>query len=243
MIIIPAIDIMGGKVVRLLQGKFQEATVYSDQPTEIAKQWWNQGAQLLHVVDLDGASSGQLKNFELINNINQSIKIKIEVGGGIRDMETIKKLIDIGVAKVVLGTKAIEDKEFLKEAVTKWQDKIVVSIDATHGKVAKEGWKSISSIDAGQFAKELQELGVKSIIYTDIARDGTLTGPNIVGIKKILDTVKIPVVASGGVSNIGDLKKLLELEKDGLVGVIIGKALYERSIYLREAIQFCLPKE
>ncbi|MFH1655910.1 MAG: 1-(5-phosphoribosyl)-5-[(5-phosphoribosylamino)methylideneamino]imidazole-4-carboxamide isomerase [Candidatus Omnitrophota bacterium] len=242
MIIIPAIDIMGGKVVRLMQGKFKEATVYSDQPTEIAKQWWNQGAQLLHVVDLDGAATGQLKNFELINNIVQNIKIQIEVGGGIRDMETIGRLIGIGVSKVVLGTKAIEDKEFLKETLNSWPDKIVVSIDATHGKVVKEGWTSVSGINATDFAKELQELGVKRIIYTDIARDGTLTGPNVKGIKSILEVVKIPVIASGGISDLGDLNKLKDLENVGLVGVIIGKALYERSIYLREAIKFCLPK-
>lgn len=242
MIIIPALDIMAGKVVRLIQGKFQEVTVYSDQPTEIAKQWKNQGAQFLHIVDLDGAASGELKNFELINNIVKSVKLETEVGGGIRDTGTIEKLLGIGISKIVLGTKAIDDKEFLKNALETWPDKIIVSIDTTHGKVVKEGWTSASGINATDFAKELESLGVKSIIYTDIARDGTMSGPNVVGIKKILDAVQIPLIASGGISNIGDLKQLIDLEKEGLAGVIIGKALYEGSIYLREAIQFCLPK-
>ena len=242
MIVIPAIDIMGGKVVRLMQGKFQEVTVYSEQPAETAQQWVKEGAKALHVVDLDGAASGKVKNFEIINNIVQSTKAKVEVGGGIRDVDAIKSLINIGVDKVVLGTKAIDDKEFLNKVVNVWPDRIVVSLDASHGKLAKEGWTSMSNIKVSEFAKELQEIGVKRIIYTDIARDGTLTGPNIKGIKSILAVVNIPVVASGGMSKREDVYKIKELEKDGLFGVIIGKALYERTIYLREAIEFCSQK-
>lgn len=243
MIVIPAIDIMGGKVVRLRQGKFQEVTVYSENPFSVAEQWITHGAKYMHIVDLDGAASGQIKNFSIIGNIVENIKAEIQVGGGIRDIDTIQSLISIGVSKVVLGTRAIEDRNFLSKALEIWPENIIVSIDASHGKLAKEGWTSISTINATDFAKELQELGVRRIIYTDIARDGTLVGPNVAGIKSMLEATQIPIIASGGISNIEDLKEIKELEKFGLIGVIIGKAIYERSLSLREAIEFCSLKE
>jgi phosphoribosylformimino-5-aminoimidazole carboxamide ribotide isomerase len=243
MLVIPALDIFGGKVVRLIQGRFQEPTVYSNNPLEIAEQWKNNGAEIIHIVDLDGASAGKIINLGSIQLIARDIGILTQVGGGIRDIETIDNLFASGVSKIVLATKAIEDRDFLKRAIEVWPDRIIVSIDVIHGRVAKEGWKSVSQIDAKVFAKELQNLGVKSIIYTDISRDGMLSGPNLQGIKDILSTVDICVFASGGISDLRDLKKLKELEKDGLKGVIIGKALYERKIYLREAIEFCSQKE
>lgn len=242
MIVLTAIDIMAGRVVRLKQGKVQDTTVYSEHPLETAQEWLKHGAQFFHIVDLDGAFSGQLKNFPIISEIAKNIKAEIEVGGGIRDIDTIQNLFNVGVARVVLGTKAIEDKDFLKKAIETWPEKIAVSIDTSHGKLAKEGWTSISAVNATDFAKELEKNGVRRIIYTDIARDGMMKGPNIEGVKSILDTVDIPVIASGGISNMGDLKKLKELEKLGLLGVILGKALYERSLYLREAIEFCSPR-
>ncbi|MBM3248316.1 MAG: 1-(5-phosphoribosyl)-5-[(5-phosphoribosylamino)methylideneamino]imidazole-4-carboxamide isomerase [Candidatus Omnitrophica bacterium] len=242
MIVIPAIDIMDGKVVRLKQGKFQEVTVYSEHPFDIAQQWIAQGAQFMHIVDLDGAATGQIKNLAVINSIIRYTKAQVQVGGGIRDIDTIQRLFSVGAASVVLGTKVIEDKDFLKKALETWPDKIIVSIDASHGKLAKEGWTSISTINATDFAKELQDMGVKGLIYTDISRDGMLKGPNIDGIKSILDSVDVPLVASGGISSLADLKKLKELEKEGLRGAILGKAIYERSLSLRGAIEFCSPR-
>ncbi len=242
MIVIPAIDILDGKVVRLKQGKFQEVTVYSEHPFDIAQQWISHGAQFMHIVDLDGAATGQIKNIVIINNIIRYAKVQVQVGGGIRDIDTIQRLISVGASSVVLCTKALEDKDFLEKALEFWPDKIIVSIDASHGKLAKEGWTSISTINATDFAKELQDVGVKGIIYTDISRDGMLKGPNIDGIKSILDAVDIRVVASGGISNLNDLKKLKELEKEGLFGIILGRAIYERTLSLREAIEFCSPR-
>lgn len=243
MIIIPAIDIKAGKVVRLSQGKFHEVTIYSERPTLVAKEWEAAGATLLHVVDLDGAEKGKIENLDIIAGIAKTVNIPIQMGGGIRTKEDIKKVLASGVRRVVLGTKVIEDKEFLKEILSQWGEKILVSLDCSRGIVAKQGWTSVSTLKAEDFAKELASLGLKTLVYTDIARDGTLRGPNIDGIKNILDAVAISVIASGGISELSDIKKLVDLNAAHLAGVIVGKALYEHRFSLQDAIKLCSQKE
>jgi len=242
MIILPAIDIKDGKVVRLLQGRFDEVTEYSNDPVAMAQHWESQGAEWLHVVDLNGAFEGKLKNLEIIKKIAKGIKIPIQVGGGIRRNEDILELLTSGVKRVTLGTKVVEDKKFLIGALSLGKDKIAVSLDCSKGMVAQRGWTTISNKKATDFAKELEECGLRCLIYTDIARDGMMTGPNFTGLKEILQAVKIPVIASGGVSNLEDIRKLLELEPAGVVGTIIGKAIYEEKIDLKEALLLCSRK-
>ena len=243
MMLIPAVDIKDGKVVRLLRGRFDEVTVYSDDPLATAKKWEEAGAPMLHVVDLDGALTGISKNFEIIAHIAKSVKIPVQVGGGIRTQLDISKLLGGGVARVILGTKAIEGRKFLTEVLHEWKEKVVVSLDCSNGVLAAHGWRDVSSIDVLEFVKDIEQLGVSSLIYTDITRDGTLTGPNVEGIKEILNAVKIPLMASGGISSLDDIKSLLPLETNGLVGIIIGKAIYEGRLDLKEAISsLCSPK-
>lgn len=237
MIIFPAIDIREGKVVRLIQGKFDQVTEYAQDPLIVAKEWVKKGAQWLHCVDLDGALHGEMKNIDVILNIAKEINIPIQVGGGIRDKKTIEKLIEGNIARVILGTKIVEDSSFLIDVLAKHQDKIAVSLDCSNGMVAQRGWTSTSDIKATNLAKELEILGVKYIIYTDIARDGMLTGPNYEGIKEMLSCTKIPIIASGGVSNLSDIIKLKEYTQDGLLGAITGKAIYEGKLDLEEAIK------
>lgn len=239
MIIIPAIDIKEGKVVRLSQGKFHEMTIYSNEPVKTAKEWEAAGATLLHVVDLDGAQKGQITNFSIIAKIVKSIRIPIQAGGGVRTSEDIENLFSAGVNRVILGTKVVEDVEFLKKALAHWSDKIAVSLDCSHGIVSQKGWTAISNFKATEFAQKLQDLGLRRLIYTDIVRDGTLMGPNVKGIMDILDAVKIPIIASGGISQLGDIEKLLALKSKGLAGVIVGKALYEQRFKLKDAIELC----
>ena len=242
MIVIPAIDIKDGKIVRLSQGKFDEMTIYSTDPVGVAKRWEATGASWLHVVDLDGAEKGAMKNFNIIDEIAKAVKIPIQVGGGIRTDEDIEKLLNHGIARVILGTKVIEDREFLKKILLKWSNRIMVSLDCSRGFVAQKGWTSLTNLKATDFAKELETLGLCHLIYTDIARDGTMIGPNIKNIKELLDVVRIPVICSGGISDLGDIVKLKQLEPNGLMGVIVGKALYERRLYLKDAIDLCLQK-
>ncbi len=232
MLIYPAIDIKNGKCVMLTQGKFDKEKIYSEDPVEAAKIWEQKGAKMLHIIDLDGALEGKSKNYEIIQKIIKEINIPIQLGGGIRDLETIKTLIDIGVNRVILGTKAVQDEEMLKKAINTYEEKIVVAIDAKDGYVAVNGWTKTSTVDALQFAKKIEQLGVKTIIYTDIARDGMLKGPNFKAIKNMNDNVFIDVIASGGVSSVKDLQKLSEI---GVAGAIVGKALYEGKIDLTNA--------
>jgi phosphoribosylformimino-5-aminoimidazole carboxamide ribotide isomerase len=237
MLIIPAIDLKDGKVVRLYQGKGQE-TVYSDDPVEVAQKWQREGAKLIHVVDLDGAFSGEPKNLSVIREICDSIEIPIECGGGIRDRGSIRKLLGVGVEKIVLGTKAVEDQEFLKEVFSEFPEKIIVSIDARSGMVMTDGWKTPQpTLDAVNFSLRIKAIGFESIIYTDTLKDGTLTGPNIDGIKNLLSKSGLQVIASGGISRLDDIKRLKEIEKEGLAGVIVGKALYEKRFTLKEALE------
>jgi phosphoribosylformimino-5-aminoimidazole carboxamide ribotide isomerase len=238
MLIIPAIDLRGGKVVRLFQGKFNQQKIYSHDPVKVAKHWVRQGAKFLHIVDLDGASCGVSKNLDVLEKIIEQVGVPLEFGGGIRSIEAISKIFSLGVQRVVLGTKAASDAQFLKKAYKKFGEKIIVSIDAKDGLVCTQGWNRAASKTALDFAKELKKIGFKQLIYTDISKDGTLGGPNILGIKELLKVSGLHVIASGGVSGVGDLLKLKKLKVMGLSGVIIGKALYEGKFTLTEALKF-----
>lgn len=242
MIAIPAIDIKSGKVVRLSQGEFSKQTVYSDSPVEMALKWESIGARMIHIVDLDGALEGVSRNLDLVKEIASRVKSDIELGGGIRDEDSIKKAIDAGVDKVVIGTKALDSK-FLDSAGKKFRDHIVVGIDARDGIVQTKGWVFNTDISAVEFAKKVGSAGIKTINYTDISRDGMLGGPNIDSLREMINATGLDIVAAGGVSNIEDIVKLKTLEADGLRGVIIGKALYEGKLDLSEAIAICSRKE
>ena len=198
---------------------------------------------MLHVVDLDGALEGTLKNFALVKKITQSVKIPVQTGGGVRSHENIEKLLLSGVSRVILGTRVVSDKRFLKEALSLGQDKIAVSLDCSDGKVTQRGWTEISNLLAVDFAKELEQSGLHCLIYTDIARDGMLTGPNIEGLEEILNSVKIDVIASGGISELKDIKKLLALKAKNLIGAITGKAIYENKLDFKKAIHLCSQSE
>jgi len=229
MLIYPAIDIKNGSCVRLTQGLINEEKKYFDDPVEAAKLWRSQGAKMLHIVDLDGAFEGRPKNLSIIRSIIKEVDIPVQVGGGIRSLEAIEALLEAGAARAILGTKALEDKEMLKEAVKRYGDRIVVSIDAKGGYVATEGWVKTSELTVLQFVKELEDIGVATVVYTDIARDGMLMGPDIEGLMAIKQAVSIKVIASGGISSLEDLDRLKEIE---IEGAIIGKALYEGKLSL-----------
>jgi len=237
MLIIPAIDLQDGCVVRLVQGKLDKK-IYSRQPLKTAKHWARQGARFLHVVDLDGAFSGKPKNLAIIKEIAKGVDIPLECGGGIRSIETIKSLLNSGVQRVVLGTKAATDREFLQEACKLFKDKIIVSVDAKGSDVCIKGWKDKTKLNTLSFIKGLKKIGFKSIIYTDISRDGTLKGPNIKDTKNLLKETGIKIIVSGGISALDDILRLKVLEIEGLAGIIIGKALYEGKFTLAEALKF-----
>ncbi len=235
MLVIPAIDLKEGKCVRLLQGREDAVTVYSDDPSLTAKAWALCGASLLHVVDLDGAFTGSQKNFEAIRKIRDSVEMDIEVGGGIRDMDKIDELAGIGINRVILGTAVIEKPVFLREACSKYPGRVLVGIDAKQGMAAVKGWVEVTSVDARELAKKAVEAGAAGIIYTDISKDGMLSGPNIEAVKEMVNTVGIPVIASGGISSMDDITNLMQIDR--LWGAITGKAIYSGSLDLREAIK------
>lgn len=237
MIVIPAVDIKGGNCVRLLQGRAEDETIYSDDPVAMAKKWQSQGAERLHVVDLDGAFSGEMKNMPVILEIARKLDIPVEVGGGIRDFGAIQELIDGGIFRVILGTAAINDREFLHAVLERWFEHITVGIDSRDGLVAVKGWQEVTRSDACTLAVEMADMGVTEIIVTDIKTDGMLTGPNTGLMSDIAGRVDISVIASGGISCIEDVVKLKELNLDNLNGIIVGKALYSNSIDLGEAIK------
>lgn len=236
MLIIPAIDLKDGKCVRLRQGKFSEVTVYYDNPEEAALRWQRDGAKVLHVVDLDGAKEGEIKNLQSIEKIRKAFSGEIEVGGGIREFKDIEKLLSLGIDRVILGTVAVQNPQFVKEASHRFPGRIIVGIDAKDGLVAVKGWVEITKTKAIDLARMLEEYRIWGIIYTDIMRDGMLTGPNIEATKTLVEALKVPVIASGGVSSLEDLKKLSQIPK--LWGVITGKAIYTGAIDLKEAIKF-----
>ncbi|MFQ5559262.1 MAG: 1-(5-phosphoribosyl)-5-[(5-phosphoribosylamino)methylideneamino]imidazole-4-carboxamide isomerase [Nitrospinota bacterium] len=235
--IIPAVDIKNGKCVRLFQGRADNETVYSDDPVEEAVRWANEGASLLHLVDLDGAFEGGLKNFSLISEIVKKISVPVEVGGGIRTMESIESYIEAGVSFVILGTVAHTNPEFVSEACKKCPGKIIVGIDAMGGRVAVRGWEDVTGELAVDLARRFEGEGVASIIYTDIERDGTLKGPNLDAVKELAEGLEIPVIASGGVSGLKDIVDLSGLSEYGVSGVIVGKALYDGALSLPEALE------
>lgn len=235
MLIIPAIDLKDGKVVRLVQGRYGKKT-YSSDPVKTAKHWIRQGAQFLHIVDLDGATQGTLKHIDMVKKIIKAIDIPAEFGGGVRDKKTIKQLLNCGIDRVVLGSKA-SDFNFLRDVKEAFKDRIIISIDATGNKVLVKGWKdAMGKFEPIDLAIKLKEIGFNKIIYTDISRDGTLKGPNIRTIKNIFKETGLAVIASGGIASLDDLSKLKLLKKQGLIGVIIGTALYEGRFTLKQAI-------
>ena len=238
MILIPAIDLQEGKVVRLHKGEFDKVTVYSDDPAAVARKWEKAGAQRLHVVDLDGARQGCLQNLDTIAKIAKSVTIPLQVGGGVRSAGEIKTLLAEGIRWAILGTKVTEDTRFLKDVLFRWADSILVSLDCRDGMVAQRGWTDTSALKGTEFARQLQDWGLKGLIYTDIARDGTLSGPNFQGIEELLQTVGIPVIASGGIAGMDDIKRLCEMQDKGLIGAITGKAIYEGTLDLKKAIRY-----
>lgn len=237
MLIIPAVDIKDGKCVRLLQGRMEDATQYSDSPAKMAKQWEDQGASLIHIVDLDGAFAKEVRNLDAIREILSVLTVPIQVGGGIRDMKTIEMYIEAGVEKVIIGSEALYNPQLVKDACKKFENRIVVGIDAKNGLVAVEGWSATSETRAVDLAKEFEACGVAAINFTDIHRDGMQTGPNIEATAELAEAVSIPIVASGGVNSIEDIKNLLLIEEKGVTGVITGRAIYEGTLDLREAIK------
>lgn len=236
MIILPAIDLKEGKCVRLEQGLMDRDTVYHDNPGEQARIWQEQGGELLHIVDLDGAFAGAPKNREAIKAIVDAISIPSELGGGIRDMQTIEAYLELGVDRVILGTVAKENPKLVEEACKEFPGQIVVGIDAKDGLVAVRGWADVTEKKAIQMAREMEGYGVEAIIYTDIARDGMMQGPNIEATRALAEAIKIPVIASGGLSTLDDIRRLMKIESSGVTGVITGKAIYSGAIDLREAV-------
>lgn len=236
MIIFPAIDIKDNKCVRLLQGDFNRVNVYGDNPSAIAKKWQDEGSQFIHIVSLNGARGEGNINDESIENILKNINIPIQIGGGVRDKKRVKELLDLGVSRVIIGSMAVKNKKLLKELVEKYKEKIVVSIDAKNGKVAVEGWEEVSNVDSVELCKELERIGIKTIIYTDISKDGMMIGPNFNIYEELSQKTNLHIIASGGVTTIEDVKKLKSMN---LYGAIIGKALYENKIKLKEVLNLC----
>ena len=239
MLAIPAIDLKGGKVVRLHQGRFHEEKVYAEDPREVARQFEAEGAARLHVVDLDGALKGEPKNMAQVESIIRCVKMPVEVGGGIRDLTQARHYLDMGARWVIFGTSACLDAGFLKEALKELKEKAIVGIDAAAGQVAVDGWTRFLPLKAGEMAKNVQAAGGKTLIYTDIVKDGALSGPNLKQIGWMSGEVGIDVIASGGVSRLKDLKDLKALGKKNIIGAIIGKALYEKKFSLKEALDAC----
>ena len=243
MLIFPAIDIRGGKCVRLLKGDFAQETVFSDKPDQMAKKWEEQGAKFLHLVDLDGALSGKSCNLDTVKEILAVVNIPVELGGGIRTMENIDKVLALGVRRVILGSVAVKNPALVKEACAKYDDRIVVGIDAKDGIVAVDGWGVSGDVDVTTLAKEMKKAGVKTIIYTDISRDGTLEGVNVEATAKLARESGVNIVASGGVKSTADIEALKPYEKDGIEGVIVGKSIYMGTLDLQQAIEIAAKED
>lgn len=237
MIIFPAIDLKEGQCVRLVQGRAADKTVYSNEPAKVALDFVNKGAEWLHIVDLDGAFLGKPTNLRAIEAISNNISIPFQVGGGLRTIEDVRLLLKVGAARVIIGTKAVTSPDFIKKLLDEFgAQQIVLGLDAKNGLVATEGWVNTLEVSAWDFGKQMADLGVKYAVYTDIAKDGLLKGPNFTATKE-MTTTNLQIIASGGVTSLDDLKRLKEMERDGLVGAIIGKAIYEGKISLEDAIK------
>ena len=235
MIIFPAIDIRGGKAVRLYKGDFSQETVFGD-PVEMASRWEAAGGQFLHLVDLDGARAGKSINLDVVKKIIEKVNIPVELGGGIRTLENIQQVLDMGVKRVILGSVAAKNPELVKKACIQYKDRIVVGIDAKDGIVAVDGWEASGNVKAVVLAREMAQAGVERIIYTDISRDGTMEGVNVKSTAELARDSGIKVIASGGVKSIDDIKALLPYAKDGIEGVIVGKSIYSGTLDLSEAV-------
>ncbi len=236
MLIIPAIDIKDGRCVRLFQGEMDKETVYFENPLDAARYWVDQGAGFLHIVDLNGAVEGRPVHTREVEAICRDTGVPVELGGGLRSLEAVEEALNLGVERVVIGTAAYQNEEFLRALCKKFPGKIVVGIDARQGKVAVKGWKETTAMDAVELAKRCEADGASRIIYTDISRDGTREGVNIEDTLKLARSVKIPIIASGGVATLDDIHRLLPLEKEGVEGVIVGRALYAGSFTLSRAL-------
>ena len=231
--IIPAIDLKGGKCVRLYQGDYSQETVFSEEPLQIALHWQSLGAKRLHIVDLDGAARGELCHASLIADMAQAIHIPLQLGGGIRRIESIAQALELGAARAILGTAAVEDHALVQEACRRFVDRIIVSIDARDGYVAIRGWQERTKVTAIELADKMQSLGVKRLIYTDIARDGTLTEPNFHAVTELVNKTSLPIIIAGGISSLVHLKRLIDI---GVEGAIVGRALYTGDIDLKKAL-------
>ncbi len=234
MIILPAIDIKDGQCVRLYQGDYAQVSTYDTNPVKVAQRWQSAGASWLHVVDLDGAAAGYPVNVELIERMRESTSLHIELGGGMRTLEHIGQMLDLGIDRVILGTVALTDRALLGEALARWGERIAVGLDARNGQVAISGWREISQVQATSLATELSAIGVHRFIYTDIARDGALTGPNLDALREMQQVISCSLIASGGVSSMDDLRSLAKLD---IEGAIVGKALYTGDVDLAAAIK------
>ena len=236
MIVIPAIDLKGGSCVRLEQGLMEKDTVFNDNPAAQGAEWQRQGGEILHIVDLDGAFAGEPKNRGAIEAIVKAVTIPTQLGGGIRDIATVEAYLSLGIGRVIIGTAAQRNPDFVKEACALFPGRIVVGIDAKDGMVAVQGWAEVTGVTATELARKFEGYGVSAIIYTDISRDGMMQGPNIQATKALAESISIPVIASGGLSSLKDIENLMAIESSGVTGVITGKAIYSGAIKLAEAI-------
>ena len=236
MIIYPAIDIRGGRCVRLTEGRFDAEAVFADDSAQMALKWAGLGAEFLHLVDLDGALAGEGKNVPVIERILKSVNIPVQLGGGIRNLATIEKLLDLGVTRLILGSAAVKNPELVQEACKKYPGHIAVGIDAKNGEVAIEGWGQGSGVAATELAKKMASFGVETIIYTDISRDGMLSGVNVEATAALARACGVPIIASGGVASFEDIRRVKAVESDGVQGCIIGKAIYTGAVDLKEAL-------
>lgn len=239
MLLIPAIDLKQGQCVRLKQGIMEDATVFSNNPAQMAEHWLQQGARRLHLVDLDGAFAGQPENFDAIKAILQAVakEIPVELGGGIRDLATIERYLDLGLHFVIIGTAAVKNPNLVREACKHFPNQVIVGIDAKNGQVATDGWACVTEHQAADLAKQFEDDGVSSIIYTDIGRDGMMSGVNIEATVQLAESLKIPVIASGGLTNLDDVRALCAVQQSGIEGVITGRAIYEGTIDFQAAQQ------
>lgn len=235
--VIPAIDLLEGRCVRLFQGDYGQSEVVAQDPLTQAQVWVDQGATRLHLVDLDGAKTGDPINFEVIRAVAQQVQIPVQVGGGIRSLEMVERLLSVGVDRVILGTAAVEDPDLVDRLCSQFPHQIIVGIDAKQGQVAIKGWIESTSVAALDLVRRVCQQGVNAIIYTDIQRDGTLQGPNLDQLRQVASLATVPVIASGGISSLSDLLSLLQLTPSGVTGAIVGKALYSGAISLPEAIR------
>ena len=235
--VIPAIDLLGGNCVRLYQGDYDQSEIFGKDPIAMAKQWQDQGATRLHLVDLDGAKDGEPVNLPVIAKIVEALTIPVQVGGGLRDRSRVSQLLGLGVRSAILGTIAVENPDLVGELCNEFPGQIIVGIDARNGKVATKGWLETSEVEAVELAERMAKLGAAAIIYTDIYRDGTMQGPNLDALRELAEKITIPVIASGGVSSVTDLLSLLSLESIGVTGAIVGRAIYTGDVVLKEAIR------